>query len=103
MDARQNFVCTYSDEEPVYPAVDDDDLWGCVRADFERRYQGRYTLEHLRQAFETVCSQAGEKMPLAEILRKVRLKWLWERPSLPRGLEGQYSWREIEPVIFDKK
>ena len=77
----------YAEHDRVFPAVDDDDLWLCVRTVLFAEYgPERVQLEHARRAFEAVCNELDDYLPFKDFLRKVRLQWLWQRPPVPRGL-----------------
>ncbi len=77
----------YKPDERVYPGVGDDDLWFCVQTVLAAEYgPERVLMEHARTAFEAVCADLDEALPLNDFLRKVRLRWLWQRPPLPRGV-----------------
>ena len=77
----------YKPEDPVFPAVSDDDLWRSVHALLLDAYgQDRVLQEHARQAFEGVCADLNDSLLFRDFFRKVRLRWLWQRPPLPRGM-----------------
>lgn len=77
----------YKQDDSVFPAADDDDLWTCVQRILMQDYgPERVQLEHARWAFEAVCAELDEYLPARDFVRKVRLKWLWQRPPLPRGI-----------------
>ncbi len=80
----------YGPEDRISPSPSDDDLWKTIQAILTAQYPDRIMLEHLRWAFDAVCAETGESMLFKDFLRKVRLKWLWKRPPLPRGLAGDY-------------
>ena len=77
----------YKPDDRVFPAVDDDDLWRCVQIVLLHEYgEERVRLEHARWAFDAVCDELDDYLAVDDFIRKVRLKWLWQRPPLPRGL-----------------
>ncbi len=77
----------YQPDERVFPDAGDDDLWRCAQTLILHDYgEERARLEHIRWAFEAVCAELDDYLSLKDFLRKVRLKWLWQRPPLPRGL-----------------
>ncbi len=77
----------YGADEMIFPTVRDDDLWQTTYQALVAEYgPARVLLEHARKAFELVCEESADSMQMRDFLRKVRLKWLWERPPLPRGM-----------------
>ena len=76
----------HAPEDCIFPSPSDDDLWASVYADIREGYPDRALLEHVRQAFETVCAEQDDVLLFKDFLRKVRLTWLWKRPPAPRGM-----------------
>lgn len=76
----------YKDADRVFPSVSDDDLWLSVQHSIQRAYPERALTEHVRWAFEEVCAELDDYLLFKDFLRKVRLKWLWQRPPAPRGM-----------------
>ncbi len=76
----------YSPGDKVFPSPSDDDLWVSVWRALAAEYPDRALSEHVRRAFEAVCDELEEYLSFGDFLRKVRLKWLWKRPPLPRGM-----------------
>ena len=83
----------YKPEDRVFPSVSDDDLWVSVERSIMEQYPERALLEHVRWAYETVCEELDDYLLFQDFLRKVRLKWLWKRPPLPRGV-AEYDFDE---------
>lgn len=74
---------------PVYPDILDDDLWVFVRNDLETTYPHRFTLEHMRKAFEKTCSEYDDYVPLKHFIKRVRMCCVWDRfPKLKEPLES---------------
>ncbi len=71
----------------VNPNVYDDELWNFVYQNLLEEYgKERVMLDHARAAFEIACNKSDNPLSVKELLRKVKLAWLWERPPLPRGI-----------------
>lgn len=83
-DLQQNIP--YAAEDRIFPSLSDDDLWISTLAHMRRDYPERVLVEHVRQAFESVCQESDDYMLFKDFLRKVRLQWLWKRPPAPRGM-----------------
>ncbi len=79
----------YALDDTIFPTPSDDDLWqSCYQTLLADYGPERVLLEHARWAFESVCEELGDALPFGAFLRKVRLRWLWKRPPLPRGVVG---------------
>lgn len=78
----------YGPEDRIFPSLSDEDLWTGVFALLKGAYPERVLPEHARAAFEAICDEHDEYMLFKDFYRKVRLRWLWERPALPRGVAG---------------
>lgn len=76
----------YGPEDRIFPSTSDDDLWKSVYALLHEAYPERLLTEHARWAFETVCAELDDYLLFKDFYRKVRLKWLWQRPPAPRGM-----------------
>ncbi len=76
----------YAPGDRVFPSPSDDDLWRTVWLSLSRAYPERALMEQVRWAFEAVCEEESDHMSCKDFLRKVRLKWMWKRPPLPRGM-----------------
>lgn len=85
-------------DEKIFPSKSDAELRAISLAFLEEKYPGRVMPEHADWAFEAACAELDDYLSLKKFLRKVATKWLWERPSLPRGVGGMQSWRDIRPV-----
>lgn len=97
-----------SEQNPqVFPAKSDDELWQQTLKFLNDKYRERVQQDHARIAFEATCDELEDYLPLQSFLRKVATKWMWQRPSLPRGMSGDKGWREIRPANlpedYDKK
>lgn len=78
----------YEPDEMIFPSLSDDALWHSVFALLKKAYPERVLLEHARQAFEDTCSEYHDYMTFKDFYRKARMRWLWKRPALPRGIVG---------------
>lgn len=78
----------YGPEDRVFPSLSDADLWDSVLALLMRDYPERVLPEHAREAFEAVCDENDDYMLFKDLYRKVRIRWMWKRPPLPRGVAG---------------
>lgn len=92
----------FDSTKKIFPSKHDAELRVLALAFLERKYPGRVMPEHAAWAFEAVCGELDDYLSLKSFLRKVAAKWLWERPSLPRGLGGMRGWREIRPVNIEE-
>lgn len=91
----------YESDEKIFPSKNDPELRATSLAFLEEKYPGRVMPEHANWAFEAVCDALDDYLSQKKFLRKVASKWLWERPSLPRGMGGMQSWREIRPLNYE--
>lgn len=87
-------------EDKIFPSKNDPELREVTLAFLKAKYPGRVMPEHAAWAFEAVCAELDDYLSRKKFLRKVAAKWLWQRPSLPRGVGGMQSWREIRPVNY---
>lgn len=78
----------YGPEDRIFPSLSDGDLWNSVLFLIQEAYPDRALPEHVREAFEAVCEESDDYMPFKSFHRKVRVRWLWKRPALPRGVVG---------------
>lgn len=76
----------YAPDDRVFPSLSDDDLWTSVYTLLREAYPERVLLEHARWAFEAVCEAHDDYMRFRDFYRKVKIKWMWERPPAPRGM-----------------
>ena len=85
---HKNYIdLPYKPDELVFPTQSDDDLWQTTYTTIVRNYgEARVMQEHVRWAFEAVCDECQNSLTMQDFIRKVRLKWLWKRPPLPRGV-----------------
>lgn len=90
----------FESDEKVFPSVNDPELRDLALAFLKRKYAGRVMPEHADWAFEAVCDELDDYISLKRFLRRVAAKWLWQRPSLPRGVGGMQGWREIKPANY---
>lgn len=88
----------YDSKEKVFPSKHDASLWAVTLAYLNEKYPERVIPEHARWAFEAACEELEDYLTLKNFIRRVATKWLWQRPSLPRGVGGMQGWREIKPV-----
>ena len=84
--------------DKVFPSKHDADLWELAQAFLNWKFPERVMPEHGRWAFEAVCDELDDYISQKRFLHKVAAKWMWQRPSLPRGVGGMQGWREIRPV-----
>ena len=90
----------FESEEKVFPSKNDKDLWQLTQAFLKHKFPGRVMPDHARWAFEATCDELDGYLSQKRFLRKVATKWMWQRPSLPRGMGGPLGWREIKPVNY---
>ncbi len=87
MDATEP-KAVYGPDDRIFPSLSDADLWHSVLALLKEAYPERVLAEHAREAFEAVCDEQDDYMPFKDFYRKVRIRWMWKRPPLPRGVAG---------------
>lgn len=88
-------------DKKIFPSKHDQDLKDLAVKHLMDQYPGRAMPDHAAWAFEAACDELDDYISLKKFLRLVVRKWMWERPSLPRGVSGLQSWREIKPVIYE--
>ncbi|MDL2285339.1 hypothetical protein LJB93_01185 [Desulfovibrio sp. OttesenSCG-928-F07] len=88
----------FNESERVFPSKSDTELWQQTLTFVTQKYPERGLESHVRWAFEAVCDELDDYLTLKSFLRKVATKWMWERPALPRGVEGDKGWRQIKPA-----
>lgn len=78
----------YGPDDRIFPSLSDTGLWDSVFALLMEAYPERALPEHVREAFEAVCDESDDYMLFKDFYRKVRVRWMWKRPPLPRGVAG---------------
>lgn len=65
--------------DPVYPDELDDDLWIYIDKDLSEHYQGRFSLDQKRAAFEKTCKEHDDYIKLTKFAKRCRMNCVWTR------------------------
>ena len=69
--------------EKVWPDADDGDLFARVSEVIEEQHPGRFAKEHIYASFSAACAEFDEHVAVERIIKKTKVKCVWERPVIP--------------------